>query len=515
MTIKNESNIPSPEEIQRQLSEFFNQQFRQDKRQPPQEPDSEKVQEGGGKPAEEKKSLRLNLKPKEVKAHLDRFVVHQEEAKRILAIGVCDHYNHVADCADGNAEKGEYAKQNILLLGPTGVGKTYLIRCLAELIGVPLVKADATKFSETGYVGGDVEDLVRELVQKADGDVERARYGMIYLDEVDKIASSSNVLGKDVSGAGVQRNLLKLMEDTEVPLRNPMDVAGQMQALMDLQKGGKKGKTLSTKHILFIVSGAFDGLREIVNKRLNRRQIGFTQDFGEDETALLRKASTADLIEFGFESEFVGRLPVRVACEPLGQEELYQILKNSEGSIVHQHKASFKAYGIDMKMTDGALRKLAERAAEEGTGARGLVTVCEQLFRNFKYELPSSKIKRFVVDELIVEEPDLNLARWLEDPSAAEMPYRQAAVAEFVNQFHKRVGVWLDFDAHALTHLAERSLAEQKEIADLCGEIFADYHYGLKLIAKEGVEVRFPVTEEVLNDPAGTLDTWIRETYAR
>ena len=210
------------------------------------------------KPETKRDDFRFGYKPRDVKAHLDRYVIKQEEAKKVLSVALCDHYNAVREAFDGK-EQSHYTKQNVMLIGPTGVGKTYLIRSIAELIGVPFVKADATKFSETGYVGGDVEDLVRDLVRQADGDVERAQYGIIYIDEIDKIASASEQQGgRDVSGQGVQTTLLKLMEETEVPARAPHDMAGQIQAMMDGARGSKKsGNTISTKHILFVVSGAF------------------------------------------------------------------------------------------------------------------------------------------------------------------------------------------------------------------------------------------------------------------
>ena len=210
----------------------------------------------------------------------------------------------------------------MLLLGPTGVGKTYLMRNVAKLIGVPFVKADATKFSETGYVGNDVEDLVRDLVKQANGDVELAQFGIIYVDEIDKIAAEGSRGGRDVSGRGVQINLLKLMEETEVNLHSPQDMMGQMKAFMEMQRGGKPKKpTISTKNILFIVSGAFDQLAESVRKRLDLNRIGFGSS-EETEMSLskenfLNRAETQDFIKYGFEPEFVGRLPVRVACDCL------------------------------------------------------------------------------------------------------------------------------------------------------------------------------------------------------
>ena len=179
----------------------------------------------------------FDRKPKEIRDYLDRFVIKQEQAKRVLSVAVCDHYNHVRRCLDGEEkEQAEYVKPNVLLLGPTGVGKTFLMRNVAKLIGVPFVKADATKFSETGYVGYDVDDLVRDLVKSAEGDVDLAQYGIIYIDEIDKIASESSRSGRDVSGRGVQINLLKLMEETEVNLHSPQDMMGQMKAFMEMQK---------------------------------------------------------------------------------------------------------------------------------------------------------------------------------------------------------------------------------------------------------------------------------------
>ncbi|MEP6956912.1 MAG: AAA family ATPase, partial [Chthoniobacterales bacterium] len=293
--------------------------------------------EGDEKPAPESRDgFDFHYLPRDIKAHLDRFVIQQDEAKKVLSIAVCDHYNHVnylrrlekEDAA--KAEQTEYAKQNVILVGPTGVGKTYLIKHIAELLDVPFVKADATKFSETGYVGGDVEDLVRELVQKADGDVARAQFGIIYIDEIDKIAASSNMAGRDVSGRGVQTTLLKLMEETDVPLRNANDLQSQLQAAMDFQRRGSKGKkeTISTRHVLFVVSGAFDRLKQQVSRRLTQGQIGFNAEPRlVMDNELFQHVRTQDFIDYGFEPEFIGRLPVRVVCEELTADDLYKIMK--------------------------------------------------------------------------------------------------------------------------------------------------------------------------------------------
>src|SRR5580704_4267192 len=294
---------PSPEEFQRQLQEFMRQHLAG----VPQPKSDISGTAETSEPAPPPEEFSFNRKPRDVKAYLDRFVIKQEEAKKVLSVALCDHYHHVRLAREGHGH-ANYAKQNVILLGPTGVGKTYLIRNAADLIGVPFVKADATKFSETGYVGADVEDLVRELVRRAENDIERAQYGIIYIDEIDKIATASNASGRDVSGRGVQTNLLKLMEETEVPARSPNDISGQIQAMMDFSQRGKKSPaSINTRHILFIVSGAFDGLEKIVQKRLREASIGFAAPVTKkvEDASTLEHSRTRDFIEYGFEPEFI------------------------------------------------------------------------------------------------------------------------------------------------------------------------------------------------------------------
>jgi len=350
------------------------------------------------------------LKPRSVVRHLDRFVIGQAEAKKVLAVALCDHFQHVRMSLEGK-DAPFYQKQNVLIVGPTGVGKTHLIRSAADLIGVPFVKADATKFSETGYVGGDVDDLVRDLVRRAGGDVARAQYGIIYLDEVDKLASQGASGGRDVSGRGVQTNLLKLMEDGDVPLISPNDVTSQMQAAVSAARGHAQAApdTVSTKNILIIASGAFSGMATLVRKRLEAK--GSTCPTSEDD--VLQQATTADFTLYGLEPEFVGRLPVRVACHGLDADDLFQVLRKSESSLIHQYTRAFLAYGIVIEFQDAALRHLAKLAREEQTGARALMTVLERTFRDLKYRLPSTKLTKLIITEQVVSDPKKALSKLL------------------------------------------------------------------------------------------------------
>lgn len=363
----------------------------------------------------------FDLKPADIARHLSRFVIGQTEAKKVLGVALCDHFQHVRMSLAG-AEAPFYQKQNVLLLGPTGVGKTHLVRSAAELIGVPFVKADATKFSETGYVGGDVDDLVRDLVRKAGGNAKKAAHGIIYLDEVDKLATRGESGGRDVSGRGVQTNLLKLMEDGDVPLVSPNDMTGQLQAAMSAMRGGgaPQAETINTRHILFIVSGAFSGMDQGIRNRLEadqRKESGSGSRIPKsaDLDWFFARAATADLIAYGLEPEFVGRLPVRVACHGLDADDLFDVLRKSESSLIHQYERAFAAYGITCDFRDDGLRRLAELASSENTGARGLMTVCERVFRDLKFKLPSSRVTQFAVTKQLVDEPGAELKRILKE----------------------------------------------------------------------------------------------------
>jgi endopeptidase Clp ATP-binding regulatory subunit ClpX len=474
----------------------------------------------------------FHTRPKELIALLEEEIIGQRDAIRILSTKICGHYNTIRS----RLERGEdpmkdvnRIKSNILLIGSTGVGKTLLIKTIAQNLGVPFHRVDATKFTEAGYVGGDVEDIIRDLVKKtkgADGkpNLGLAQYGIIFIDEVDKIASSAHSYGPDVSRRGVQQALLTLIEDADVALDQKFNFVEQIKIARDMADGkAEPPARVNTKHMLFVFSGAFPGIEEIIAKRINIKTLGFAADIkdakqrDQEKPLLLKKLCTDDLTRYGMEAELIGRIPVRVSLDNLSVDDLYQIIRNPNSPIIGQFKEVMRAYGTKVDFTDEVFRYLAEQTGNEKTGARSLATVFEKALGVYENRLSSMGIESITftlnmidgtIDPLILlGDLETGLKTRVENlqEELEKRQRREKQIEGYAALIKEKHGIDLTFTDQARWLVEGQAKKEDKTPCGICILIFTEYEAAFGQLAHRGI-TQLTITDRAIIEPVKFLE---------
>ncbi len=375
------------------------------------------------KPEENQEKPILDIRkipaPHKIKASLDEYVVGQEYAKKVISVGVYNHYKRVMSKTNLVDDGVEIEKSNMLMVGPTGSGKTYLVKTLARLLNVPLAIADATSLTEAGYIGDDIESVISKLLSAADNDVERAEHGIVFVDEIDKLAKKKNATQRDVSGESVQQGMLRLLEGSEVEV--PVGATNK-NAMVPMT-------TVDTSNILFICGGAFPGLEDIIKERLNEHaSIGFRADLKDkydEEENILQNVTTEDIRKFGMIPEFIGRLPILFSLEELSEDMLVQILQEPKNAIIKQYQKLFAMDEVDLEFEEDALHAIAQRAKERDVGARALRSILEELMLDIMYEIPKDdNIGRVIITKAYIDNTGGPIIQMRGTP---QLPIRQSA----------------------------------------------------------------------------------------
>ncbi|MBF0273790.1 MAG: AAA family ATPase [Nitrospinae bacterium] len=458
------------------------------------------------------------ITPKEIKQHLDKYVIGQDDYKKRLAIATGYHFKMVHRInMNGNDPKiKRFRKKNTIIAGPSGSGKTYCVEVLGDLLDIPTNIVDATDYTEAGYVGKNAEDMVRELVDFAPGEtkLEKAGFitkfgGLIFIDEIDKKAKEGGLIGHDISREGFQRAVLKLIERKQISIDSPHSPASQMREMMDAQKGTRAAKKdenlINTENILFVIGGSFqrnvDNLESLVKKRVSMKSgrikedgsitvVGFTPKTEKTKPEKLRnyykEANADDYIRFGLLPELVGRAPIRTYVNHLSKNDLVRIMTNTEDSILEQYKFEFSLFDIDIIFKDDAIDYVAQQAEKSKTGARALVSVWEDILTNFQFELPGSNFKELVIDAKLCKSPQDSLFKMLE----------RSPFMDFIESFKNNTGITISFNKSAEKYIKNYADKENIQVT----EAIRTLTKGIDALNYMNYDKEFVITEDILKD---------------